>query len=72
MIQVQSCNFFLDEGARVYLVLTYKSSCPNTEIDPWVEVLQPNLFKFFPLDIFHLIPLLAINGHPFFLLEVVK
>ena len=56
----------------MYIVLTYKSSCPNTEIDPWVEVLQPNLFKFFPLDIFHLIPLLAINGHPFFLLEVVK
>lgn len=54
----------------MYIVLTYKSSCP--EIDPWVEVLQSDLFKFFPLDIFHLIPLLAINGHPFFSLKVVK
>ena len=53
LIQVQFFIFnFLDEGVRAYIVLTCKSSCCDTEIGPWVEVLEPDLFKIFPLDFF--------------------
>jgi len=63
--------------ATVFPVVTYGceswtiKKAEHQRIDAWVEVLQPDLFKCFPLDIFHLIPLLAINGHPVFSLEVV-